>query len=51
MDCIENDASNNSSLPQERVYLATLLQLQVDRQTDPQTVLWYHRGRRENDGA
>jgi hypothetical protein len=49
MDCTENDSSNNSSLPRERVYRAIALRRQGDKQAGPQTLLWKDTDRIEND--
>jgi hypothetical protein len=48
-DRIENDASNNTSLPRKRVYRAIALQRQGDTQTDPQTLILYDTERTENE--
>jgi hypothetical protein len=44
---MENDASNNSSLPRERVYRAIALERKKDTERDPHTLLCYHADRRE----
>jgi hypothetical protein len=45
MDCIENEASNDSLLLRERVCRATALQRYRDTQTGPQTLLLCDTGR------